>query len=94
MSESRETTSSSSAWTRAAGPRSRGWCATRRAKRRSRSRCGRFVAAVPAPLCIGTVRLEDGRAVHGFLCERAGPAGAREITALGGWRAYLRLREG
>jgi allophanate hydrolase len=55
---------------------------------------GRFVAAVPAPLCIGTVRLEDGRAVHGFLCERAGLAGAREITALGGWRAYLRLRGG
>jgi allophanate hydrolase len=38
------------------------------------------------------VRLEDGRAVHGFLCERAGLAGAREITRLGGWRAYLRLR--
>jgi allophanate hydrolase len=40
----------------------------------------------------GAVRLEDGRAVHGFLCERAGLAGAREITRLGGWRAYLRLR--
>jgi allophanate hydrolase len=53
---------------------------------------GRFVAAVPAPLCIGTVRLADGRAVHGFLCEQTGLAGAREITALGGWRAYLASR--
>jgi len=51
---------------------------------------GRFVAGVPAPLCIGTVQLEDGRAVHGFLCEPAALSGAREITALGGWLAYRR----
>ena len=49
---------------------------------------GRFVAAVPAPLCIGSVRLEDGRTVHGFLCESAGLAGAQEITGFGGWVAY------
>jgi allophanate hydrolase len=54
---------------------------------------GRFVAGVPAPLCIGTVQLEDGRAVHGFLCEPAALAGAREITALGGWLAYRRAPE-
>jgi allophanate hydrolase len=35
------------------------------------------------------VELADGRHVHGFLCEAHALAGAREITALGGWRAYL-----
>ena len=54
---------------------------------------GRFVAGVPAPLCIGTVQLEDGRAVHGFLCESAALAGAREITTLGGWLAYRKSVE-
>jgi allophanate hydrolase len=50
---------------------------------------GRFVADIPAPLCIGTVLLADGTRPKGFLCESAGLAGARDITAFGGWRAYL-----
>lgn len=50
---------------------------------------GRFVAAIPGPLGIGKVRLEDGREVSGFLCEAAALDGAKEITALGGWRRYL-----
>ena len=33
--------------------------------------------------------LADGSAVTGFLCESYATAGARDITALGGWRAYL-----
>ena len=49
---------------------------------------GRLVAGVPAPLVIGTVVLEDGRAVKGFLCEADAVANAREITSFGGWRAY------
>lgn len=49
---------------------------------------GRFVAAVPPPLVIGTVALEDGRAVKGFLCEADALAGARDITSFRGWRAY------
>lgn len=49
---------------------------------------GRVTALVPAPLAIGTVRLEDGRSVKGFVCEPAGLTGAREITEYGGWRAY------
>jgi allophanate hydrolase len=49
---------------------------------------GRLVAGVPPPLVIGTVVLEDGRAVKGFLCEADAVANAREITAFGGWRAY------
>jgi allophanate hydrolase len=50
---------------------------------------GTFVAAIPAPLGIGKVTLEDGTAVSGFLCEAHALEGAREITQLGGWRAYL-----
>jgi allophanate hydrolase len=50
---------------------------------------GPFVAAIPAPLCIGTVELEDGNRVSGFLCEAHAVAGARDITAFGGWRPYL-----
>jgi allophanate hydrolase len=49
---------------------------------------GRFVAAVPPPLSIGTVRLADGREAKGFLVEAAAAAGARDITRFGGWRAY------
>jgi allophanate hydrolase len=49
-----------------------------------------FVSRIPAPLGIGTVTLEDGTAVQGFLCEAYATEGARDITALGGWRAYLK----
>ncbi len=49
---------------------------------------GALVAGVPAPLCIGTVVLEDGRRVKGFLCEADAVAGAPDITSYGGWRAY------
>lgn len=50
---------------------------------------GSFLALIPPPLGLGSVELADGRFVHGFLCESHALAGAREITALGGWRAYL-----
>ena len=49
---------------------------------------GSFVAEVPAPLVIGTVELEDGSTVKGFLCEPRALEGARDITAHGGWRAF------
>jgi len=50
---------------------------------------GSFVAGVPAPLGIGSVRLETGEWVKGFICEPAGVAGAADITEFGGWRSYL-----
>lgn len=50
---------------------------------------GRFVAHIPAPLGIGKLTLEDGAEVSGFLCEAHAVTNAQEITALGGWRAYL-----
>jgi allophanate hydrolase len=50
---------------------------------------GSFVANVPPPLAIGTVHLEDGSSVKGFICESAALSSACEITGFGGWRAYL-----
>ena len=48
-----------------------------------------FVAAILAPLCIGTLVLVDGRTVKGFLCETLRDRGAEDITAFGGWRSSL-----
>ena len=53
---------------------------------------GRFVAAIPPPLGIGTIELEDGELVKGFLAESYAVAGAAEITRFGGWRNYLKER--
>ena len=50
---------------------------------------GAFVAAIPAPLSIGTVRMQDGRSVKGFLVEPEGVVGARDISSFGGWRAAV-----
>ncbi len=51
---------------------------------------GAFLRRIPAPLGLGTVTLADGSDVTGFLCESHATQGARDITALGGWRAYLK----
>ncbi|UAW98924.1 allophanate hydrolase [Halopseudomonas nanhaiensis] len=53
---------------------------------------GSFVALIPAPLGIGTLTLQDGRQVKGFICEGAAVEGATDITHLGGWRAYIASR--
>ncbi|NKE64099.1 allophanate hydrolase, partial [Lentzea sp. PSKA42] len=50
---------------------------------------GTFVAAVPAPMVIGTVELSGGEAVPGFLAEPWALEGADDITSFGGWRGYL-----
>jgi allophanate hydrolase len=50
---------------------------------------GSFVALIPAPLGIGTLQLEDGTAVQGFLCEPQALVEATDITHFGGWRAYM-----
>jgi allophanate hydrolase len=53
---------------------------------------GAVVAEIPSPLGIGALTLEDGSVVQGFLCESYAVAGATDITAFGGWRAYLASR--
>ena len=50
---------------------------------------GGFLNSIPPPLALGTVRLADGSAVKGFLCEPSGIDGALEITHLGGWRKFI-----
>lgn len=51
---------------------------------------GRFVAAVPAPLAIGSATLDSGRVVKSFVCEPYATADATEITHLGGWKIFMR----
>jgi allophanate hydrolase len=51
---------------------------------------GNFLRQVPSPLTIGMIHLSDGRAVKGFLCEEAAVQDAVNISAFGGWKAYLK----
>jgi allophanate hydrolase len=53
------------------------------------ARLADFVASVPPPMAIGTVMLEDGSRVPGFLCEPVALQEAPDISAFGGWRRYL-----
>jgi allophanate hydrolase len=53
---------------------------------------GSFVALIPPPLGIGTIKLADGSLVKGFLCEAHAVAGALDITQFGGWRAWRESR--
>ncbi|MEZ5324706.1 MAG: allophanate hydrolase [Verrucomicrobiales bacterium] len=56
---------------------------------------GRFVHAIPAPLGITKIELADGRWVSGFACEASAIIpDTEEVTACGGWRAYLNTRPG
>ena len=54
---------------------------------------GSFVAMIAPPLGIGTLKLDDGSCVQGFVCEAAALEGARDISGFGGWRAYLRAQQ-
>jgi allophanate hydrolase len=50
---------------------------------------GSLVAALPAPMALGRVRLAGGATSVGFLCEPAAVEGAEDITVYGSWPAYL-----
>jgi allophanate hydrolase len=50
---------------------------------------GAFVAAIPPPLGVGTISLDDGTAHQGFLCETWATASAPDITVHRSWPAYL-----
>jgi hypothetical protein len=54
----------------------------------------RLARLVRPPIRLGRVRLEDGAEVHGYLCDPAEAAGARDISGLGGWRAFLAGQKG
>jgi allophanate hydrolase len=50
---------------------------------------GTFVAGIPAPLGIGTIELESGDSVQGFVCENYAVSDADDITHHAGWRKYI-----
>ncbi|HEU0113870.1 MAG TPA: gamma-glutamylcyclotransferase [Thermomicrobiales bacterium] len=54
------------------------------------------LAGEPPNLHLGRVRLADDREVPGILYDPAAPAVAetRDISAFGGWRAYIARRDG
>jgi allophanate hydrolase len=54
---------------------------------------GAFAAQIAAPLGLGRVKLADGSAPLGFLVEAEATRGAEDISAFGGWRAYLAQRK-
>jgi allophanate hydrolase len=53
---------------------------------------GALLALVPPPLGFGTVALEDGPCL-GFLAEAHALENEPDITAYGGWRAWLAAQE-
>jgi len=55
----------------------------------SKAAFGQFVANIPPPLSIGTVRTSDAQFVKGFLVEAEGVKGARDVSSSGGWRAAV-----
>jgi allophanate hydrolase len=50
---------------------------------------GSLVAEIPAPVGMGSITLQDGSKVSGFLCEAAAVGNALDISSYGGWRAWL-----
>lgn len=55
---------------------------------------GSFLTQIPEPLGLGKIELADGRLETGFICEGGALAVAEDITATGGWRAWLALKGG
>ncbi|MGS2644018.1 allophanate hydrolase [Streptosporangium sp. LJ11] len=55
----------------------------------STSALGVLLTQTTPPLGLGTIRLSDGRAVHGFLCEPYATEQAPDISHHGSWPDYL-----
>lgn len=53
------------------------------------SQLGGFLRGIAAPLGLGTVTLASGQQVHGFIAQSGAEVGAEDISAFGGWRAYV-----
>lgn len=50
---------------------------------------GGFLSLIPAPLGLGSITLQSGKVVKGFICEPIGIEGSKDISEYGGWRKYL-----
>jgi allophanate hydrolase len=56
---------------------------------------GSFLRDIPAPLGLGSVFVEDGRRVTGFIAAEGAVDGeSRDVSEFGDWRAYLRSLSG
>ncbi|NCW34258.1 MAG: hypothetical protein EBV92_13615 [Betaproteobacteria bacterium] len=53
---------------------------------------GSFVSQIPSPLGVGQISTRDNELIQGFLCESLAIEGSKDITAYGGWKAYLGLK--
>ena len=53
------------------------------------SEVGSFLGLIPTPLGLGNIELDDGTWVKGFICEPYAIEGAKDISDLGGWKAYM-----
>jgi allophanate hydrolase len=51
---------------------------------------GEFIEYVQPPLGIGSIELEDGKWIKGFLCEKSGIVNAKNISEIGDWREYIK----
>ena len=54
---------------------------------------GEFLGALPAPMALGAVQLDDGSWETGFVCADEAAVVAPDISEFGGWRAYLAAQE-
>jgi allophanate hydrolase len=53
---------------------------------------GEFLNLIPSPLGLGTIELQDGSWVKGFICEPWGLVDAEDISHHGGFRAWMSSR--
>ncbi|QDG61539.1 allophanate hydrolase [Pseudarthrobacter sp. NIBRBAC000502771] len=53
----------------------------------SQAALGTFLASLPEPMLLGSVRLADGTTAVGFACDAVAAAGGEDITAWGDWLA-------
>ena len=52
---------------------------------------GEFIEYIQPPLSIGSIELEDGKWIKGFLCEKSGTVDAKDISKIGDWREYIKV---
>jgi allophanate hydrolase len=55
----------------------------------SEAALGKFLAALPEPMLLGSVRLNDGSSAVGFACDAVAASNGKDITAYGDWLAAL-----
>ncbi len=55
-----------------------------------KNQLGSLLVQIPHPLGLGSVEIDSGEWVKGFICEGIGVEGATDISETGGWRSFLK----